>query len=70
MKSIDIGSLGSDEAFKLRLQIALRYQAVKIRAVSDQPDKFDEYISQRVAAIEKMIGKNVSVTEDGKTIYP
>ena len=70
MKSIDIGSLGSDEAFKLRLQIALRYQAVKIRAVSDQPDKFDEYISQRVAAIEKMVGKNVSVTEGGKTIYP
>lgn len=70
MKSIDIGSLGNDEAFKLRLQIALRYQAVKIRAVSDQPDKFDEYISQRVAAIEKMIGKNVSVTENGKIIYP
>ncbi len=70
LKSIDIGSLGNDEAFKLRLQIALRYQAVKIRAVSDQPDKFDEYISQRVAAIEKMIGKNVSVTENGKIIYP
>ena len=66
MKSIDIGSLGSDEAFKLRLQIALRYQAVKIRAVSDQPEKFDEYISQRVAAIEKMVGKNVSVTEGFK----
>ncbi|MGC8514514.1 MAG: hypothetical protein ACP5OC_00065 [Thermoplasmata archaeon] len=70
MKSVDIGSLGYDEAFKLRLQIALRYQAVKIRVVSDQPDKFDEYISQRVAAIEKMIGKNVSVTENGKIIYP
>ena len=70
MKSIDIGSLSSDEAFKLRLQIALRYQAVKIRAVSNQPDKFDEYISQRVAAIEKMIGKNVSVTEGSKIIYP
>lgn len=70
MKTIDIEMLGYDEAFKLRLQIALRYQAVKIRAVSDQPNKFDEYISQRVAAIEKIIGNDVSVKEGGKIIYP
>jgi hypothetical protein len=70
LRTINIESLSYDEAFKLRLEIALRYQAVKIEAVSDQPNKFDEYISQRVAIIEKMIGNNVSVKEAGKIIYP
>lgn len=70
MKSIDIGTMSYDEAFKLRLQIALRYQALKIRAVSHNPEKFDEYIAQRVDSIESIIGKDVSVSEGGKTIYP
>jgi len=70
LKSLDITSLDNELAFRLRLQIALRYQAIKIRAVSSQPEKFDEYIAQRVAAIEKMIGKAVSVTDSGKIIYP
>jgi hypothetical protein len=70
LKSIDIGTMSYDEAFKLRLQIALRYQALKIRAVSHNPEKFDEYIAQRVNSIESIIGKDVSVSEGGKTIYP
>ncbi|EQD41948.1 hypothetical protein B1B_14289 [mine drainage metagenome] len=67
---MDITTLDNDVAFRIRLQIALRYQAIKIRAVSSQPEKFDEYIAQRVAAIEKMIGKAMSVSDNGKIIYP
>jgi len=70
LKSLDITTLDNDVAFRIRLQIALRYQAIKIRAVSSQPEKFDEYIAQRVAAIEKMIGKAMSVSDNGKIIYP
>ena len=70
MQSISLESLDNDTAFKLRLDIALRYQAIKIMQVSKDKEKFKTYIKERENIIHNLIGEDSEVREKGKVIYP
>ena len=70
MQSISLESLDNDAAFKLRLEIALRYQAIKIMQVSEDKEKFKTYIKERENIIHKLVGEDSEVREKGKVIYP
>ena len=70
MQSISLESLDNDTAFKLRLEIALRYQAIKIMQVSKDTEKFKTYIKERENIIQKLVGEDSEVREKGKVIYP
>ena len=70
MQSISLESLDNDAAFKLRLEIALRYQAIKIMQVSKDKEKFKTYIKERENIIQKLVGEDSEVREKGKVIYP
>ncbi len=59
-----------EKSKELRLQIALRYQAIKIRDVSRDPKRFDGYISEREAKIREIIGKDTEVFEGDKIVFP
>ena len=70
MQSISLESLDNDTAFKLRLEIALRYQAIKIMQVSKDKEKFKTYIKERENIIHNLVGENSEVMEKGRVIYP
>ena len=70
MQSISLESLDNDTAFKLRLEIALRYQAIKIMQVSKDKEKFKTYIKERENIIQKLVGEDSEVMEKGRVIYP
>ena len=70
MHSISLESLDNDVAFKLRLEIALRYQAIKIMQVSEDKEKFKTYIKERENIIRKLVGEDIEVSEKGRVIYP
>jgi hypothetical protein len=70
MQSISLESLDNDTAFKLRLEIALRYQAIKIMQVSKDKEKFKTYIKERENIIHNLIGEDSEVREKGRVIYP
>ena len=70
MHSISLESLDNDTAFKLRLEIALRYQAIKIMQVSEDKEKFKAYIKERENIIHRLVGEDSEVREKSKVIYP
>ena len=70
MQSISLESLDNATAFKLRLEIALRYQAIKIMQVSKDKEKFKTYIKERENIIHNLVGENSEVMEKGRVIYP
>ncbi|MFG1460146.1 MAG: hypothetical protein AAE987_02050 [Thermoplasmataceae archaeon] len=70
MQSISLESLDNDTAFKLRLEIALRYQAIKIMQVSKDKEKFKTYIKERENIIHNLVGEDSEVREKGRVIYP
>ena len=70
MHSISLESLDNDVAFKLRLEIALRYQAIKIMQVSEDKEKFKTYIKEMENIIRKLVGEDIEVSEKGRVIYP
>ncbi|EQB67924.1 hypothetical protein [Cuniculiplasma divulgatum] len=67
---LEVETLEADFSFKLRLEIYLRNTAIRIRARSNTPEKFDDYIAEREKIIRSMIGKEQSVSDKGKIIYP
>jgi hypothetical protein len=64
-----VESLDPDKAFKLRLEIYLRINAKKVRELSKNPHKFDNYIKEREKIIRSIAGER-SVSENGKIIFP
>ena len=44
---LEVETLEADFSFKLRLEIYLRNTAIRIRARSNTPEKFDDYIAER-----------------------
>jgi len=70
-KSVALEDLPERMAFDLKLQIALRKNAISIRNNSRHPGKFDEYIQEREAKIRKLLETKdeVVVTEKGMVIF-
>ncbi|MCL4344792.1 MAG: hypothetical protein M1496_00295 [Candidatus Thermoplasmatota archaeon] len=68
-KTVEVESLPENEAFKLRLEIYLRINALRVQKLSENKEKFNDYIKERERIIREMVGEN-SVSEGGKVIYP
>lgn len=68
-KVVKVESLPEDESFKLRLEIYLRINAIRVQKLSENKEKFNPYIKERERIIEEMIG-DCMVSENGKIIYP
>lgn len=66
---LDVETMENGLAFKLRLEIYLRRNAIKVRELSKTPQKFDQYIKDREEIIQSIAGKR-SVSEKGRIIYP
>ncbi len=64
-----VESLDPDKAFKLRLEVYLRNNAIKVRALSKNPSKFDQYISDREKIIRDMVGE-CQISDKGNIVYP
>lgn len=67
--AIKVEEMDKELAFKLRLEIYLRANAIRVRALSKTPERFDQYIRDREEIIQSIAG-NSSVSEKGKIIYP
>lgn len=70
-KSVAVEDLPERMAFELKLQIALRKNAISIKNNSRHPEKFDEYIQEREAKIRKLLETKdeIVVTEKGMVIF-
>lgn len=70
MEFLDVESIENEDLrFKLRLEIYLLRSAIKIKELSDDGERFDDYISKRNEEIKKIAGEKI-VRENGIIIYP
>lgn len=69
---IDIAPMDEKEKFPLKLQLALRINAISIRKESSHPGKFDDYIQERETLIRKMVNVNddLRIVEGDKVLFP
>lgn len=70
-KNVAVEDLPGRLAFDLKLQIALRKNAISIKNNSKHPEKFDEYIREREIKIKKLLETKdeIVVTENGEVIF-
>lgn len=70
-KNVSVEELPERLAFDLKLQVALRKNALSIRENSKHPEKFDEYIQERENKIRKLLDAKdgIVLTEHGKVIF-
>ena len=70
-KNVSVEELPERLAFDLKLQVALRKNALSIRENSKHPEKFDEYIQERENKIRKLLDTKdrIVLTEHGKVIF-
>ncbi len=66
---VRVEDLQEDISFKLRLEIYLRINAIRVSKLSENGEKFSEYIKERERIIREIVGER-SVSEKGKIIYP
>ncbi len=73
-KEISIDNLEQRLQFDIRLQIALRINAIRIMENSSTPDRFRQYIRDRESKLKILLNiddmENVEVTYKGKRIFP
>ena len=70
-KNVSLENLPERLAFDLKLQVALRKNALSIRENSKHPEKFDEYIQERENKIRRLLNTkdDVVLTEHGRIIF-
>jgi len=71
-KTVSLSDYDERRRFEIRLQVSLRSNAIKIKAQSKHPERFDEYILQRDQKIMELIGSEgqLEIFENGIKIYP
>lgn len=71
VKAFDINNFNERKQFEIRLQIALLHNTLKIKANSKNPDKYDEYIEERVEKIRALVDTTAKFTimDKDKVIY-
>jgi len=71
-KTVSLSDYDERRRFEIRLQVSLRSNAIKIKAQSKHPERFDEYILQRDQKIRELIGSEgqFEIFENGIKIYP
>ena len=55
VKVFDINSFEERKQFEIKLQIALLNNTLKIKANSKNPEKYDEYIGERIEKIRNLL---------------
>ncbi len=73
-REIRIDDLDQKLQFDIRLQIALRSNAIRIMENSQTPERFKQYISDRELKLKTLLNtldlENVDVIYRGKRIFP
>ncbi len=69
---IDVNTLDEKSRFTLKLQLALRINAINIKKESKSPEKFDDYILERERLIRNMVNEegDLRIVEGEKTLFP
>lgn len=67
---LEVETLESEFSYKLRLEIYLRNNALKVKSLSKNPEKFDNYIAERERIIRSMVGEGRRISDRGRIIYP
>lgn len=72
MKTVEVGSLEESVKFRVKLEIALRNNAIRIQKLNSDPDRFLKYIGDRESIIRKLLEceGDIIITDDGKRIFP
>lgn len=72
VKTIRLSDFDDRKKFEIKLQVSLRSNAIKIKAQSKHPERFDEYILQREAKIRELTGANgeMEILDRETRIYP
>lgn len=73
VRIIEIDGMDSKLQFDVRLQIALRRNAIGIMSHSPYPERFREYIKERDIRIRTMLNledEDIRIVYGGKEIYP
>ena len=71
-KTVSLSDYDERKKFEIRLQISLRSTAIKVKAQSKHPERFDEYIMQREQKIRELINSDgqIEIFDNGIKIYP
>jgi hypothetical protein len=72
VKTIQLSGFDERKKFEIKLQVSLRSNALKIKAQSKHPERFDEYISQRESRLRELVGTagEMEIFDGEKKIYP
>ncbi len=72
MEKVPLEDLDRDTQFQVKLQIALRNNAIRIRELNHNHEKFIPYILERENKIRTLLGKEGEfiISEDGRNIFP
>ncbi len=71
VKVFDINSFDERKKFEVKLQVALLNNTIKIKENSNNPEKYDEYILERIQKLRDILNTTARfvIEEDGEIIY-
>jgi len=71
VKVFDINDFNERKQFEIKLQIALLHNTLTIKANSNNPEKYDEYIEERIEKLRNLLDTTAkfTITDKDKVIY-
>jgi hypothetical protein len=71
VKVFDINNFNERKQFEIKLQIALLHNTLKIKANSKNPEKYDEYIEERIEKLRILLDTTAkfTITDKDKVMY-
>lgn len=72
MNTVDVSDMEEGTRFHVKLEIALRDNAIRIQKLASDPGRFLDYINEREKRIRKLLNSDdgITVTQNGKQIFP
>lgn len=72
MDTVDVSDMNEGVRFHVKLEIALRANAIRIQKLDSDPERFSEYVMEREQKIRKLLDSegDLRITQDGKQIFP
>ncbi len=61
-KIFNVNSFSQRKKFEIRLQVALLKNTLKIKENSKNPEKYDEYLAERIQKIRELLGTTSKFT--------
>jgi len=71
VKVFDISNFNERKQFEIKLQIALLHNTLTIKANSKNPEKYDEYIEERIEKLRILLDTTAkfTITDKDRIIY-